>query len=483
MAVKNPAALLERLCDLDESDWLEFKVNNFHPDEIGTAISALANSAMLQDRDKAYIVFGVEDKTRKRIGTDKRISSLKVGNEDFINWISHILEPRLMIDYLDFEINGIDFSVIVIEPTYDRPVKFKGCEYLRIGANVKKLAEYPNHERSLWQATNRRKFEQSIALSNQSETRIFDLLRVDTYFKLLKIPRPTQSNEILRKLCKDGILEEDMEGGFHIANLGAILLAADISEFPTVKGKSVRVIGYKGTDKREAKFEQEGTKGYAVGFSDMMRFIMQHIPTEEKYLDGVRSVFPLFPEIALREVIANALIHQDFTVSGSGPVIEIYADRVEVTNPGNSLIEPDRMKDERRSRNEKLATALRNLGICEERGGGLDKALLAIEENHLPALDLNSSQQSMRVVIFGPKSFSEMSKADKHRACFYHCVLQWIKQDYMSNMSLRERFSLKQEDYQSVSAVITECVRLKRIAPAEENQGRKTARYVPYWAA
>jgi ATP-dependent DNA helicase RecG len=145
MAVKNPASLLERLCDYDESDWLEFKVNNVHPNEIGTAISALANSAMLQDRDKAYIVFGVEDKTRKRIGTEKRISSLKVGNEDFINWISRVLEPRLMIEYLDFEVNGIDFSVIVIEPTYDRPVKFNGCEYLRIGANVKKLAEYAAH--------------------------------------------------------------------------------------------------------------------------------------------------------------------------------------------------------------------------------------------------------------------------------------------------------------------------------------------------
>lgn len=482
MAVKNPRALLERLSATVEVDWLEFKVNNVHPTEIGETISALANSAMLQDRDKAYIVFGVEDGTRNLVGTKTRLAKLKYGNEDFENWISRVLEPRLMIDFLDFEVDGLNFSIIVIEPTYDRPVRFNGCEYLRIGQNVKKLGEYPSHERSLWQATNRRKFEQSIALSNQSEDQILELLRIDTYFKLLKIPRPSPTTEILRKLAADGILEDDMEGGFHITNLGAILLAKDIAAFPTVKGKSVRVIGYKGRDKREAQFEQEGTRGYAVGFADMMRYIMQHIPTEEFYLDGVRGTLPLFPEIALREIIANALIHQDFTISGNGPVIEIYTDRVEITNPGNSLIEPDRMIDERRSRNEKLASALRAFGICEERGGGLDKALLAIEENHLPAFNLNSSEQSMRVVIFGPKTFSEMSKADKHRACFFHCVLQWIKQDYMSNQSLRERFSLEKEDYQAVSSVITECVRTKRIAPAEEDQGRKTAKYVPYWA-
>ena len=142
MAVKNPRALLERLSATVEVDWLEFKVNNVHPTEIGETISALANSAMLQDRDKAYIVFGVEDGTRNLVGTKTRLAKLKYGNEDFENWISRVLEPRLMIDFLDFEVDGLNFSIIVIEPTYDRPVRFNGCEYLRIGQNVKKLGEY-----------------------------------------------------------------------------------------------------------------------------------------------------------------------------------------------------------------------------------------------------------------------------------------------------------------------------------------------------
>src|SRR5690348_15492018 len=193
-----------------------------------------------------------------------------------------------------------------------------------------------------------------------------------------------------------------------------------------------------------------------------MKFIADSLPQEEKYVNGIRQMIPVYPETAIREVIANALIHQDFTISGAGPVIEIYKDRLEVTNPGNSLIEVDRIIDERRSRNEKLASTMRNLGLCEERGGGLDKAIIEIEEKFLPAPYFSSSENSMRVVLFGPKAFNDLSKTEKLRACFFHCVLRWMKNDFMSNTTLRDRFSLPQEEYQAVSSIISESVKQKR---------------------
>ena len=355
MAIKDPFALLKRLCSTPETDWLEFKLNNVQPQEIGETICALANAAILQDRDRAYLVFGVEDGTRKRLGTNIKLGALKHGAEDFTNWLSRVLEPRVMIEPIDFSNNGLDFSILTVEPSYDRPVSFSGTEYIRIGHNVKKLREFPNHERSLWQATNRRKFEHSIAASNLKIEKVFSLLDVETFYRLSKVPLPQSGEEIVRKLCAEGIIVDDMEGGFHVTNLGAILLAKDITAFPSIRAKSVRITGYKGKNKKESDFEQEGQKGYAVGFEGMMRFIMQRIPRDERYIDGVRTIVPRVPEVAIREIIANALIHQDFTVTGSAPVIEVFLDRIEVINPGNSLILPDRMIDERRSRNEKLA--------------------------------------------------------------------------------------------------------------------------------
>jgi predicted HTH transcriptional regulator len=215
----------------------------------------------------------------------------------------------------------------------------------------------------------------------------------------------------------------------------------------------------------------------------MISHMMKNLPAEEKYIRGVRRTISIYPEIAIREIVANALIHQDFTISGASPFIEIYSDRIEVTNPGNSLINVDRILDERRSRNEKLASTMRELGLCEERGGGLDKTLIEVELRGLPAPEFNSSKDSMRVVLFGPRTFAQMSKRERERSCFYHCVLRWIINDYMSNSSLRERFSLPPEEYQAVSAVISDAVRAGRIAPADPNQGKRNARYVPYWAA
>jgi ATP-dependent DNA helicase RecG len=213
----------------------------------------------------------------------------------------------------------------------------------------------------------------------------------------------------------------------------------------------------------------------------MLKYISDRLPKEEKFEQGVRKTTPTYSETAIREIVANALIHQDFTVSGSGPVVEIYQDRIEVTNPGNSLIHVDRIIDERRSRNEKFAAAMREIGLCEERGGGIDKAIIEIEELSLPAPEFFSSENSMRVVIFGPKKFNQLSKADKVWSCFCHCVVRWIRHDYMSNTSLRERFRLPDDEYQSASAVISDAKKARRIIPADPNQGKKNARYVPYW--
>lgn len=483
MPIINPCALLDRLlAEPQEQPWLEFKVNDDDPQNLGEYVSALANAAMLADRERGYLVFGIQDGTKEKIGTNVRLESKKKGNENFLNWLTRLLDPKILVEVKDFECNGKYFSVLCVEPSFERPVKFSGTAYIRIGSYKKKLSDFPEYERALWLATGRRRFENTIAMSNVSTKEVFDLLDYETYYKLSAEPIPKSHDEIVRKLLSIDAIKENMEGKYDILNLGAILFAKDVSNFPSIKRKSVRVIKFSGDDKRRSEFEREGKFGYAVGFPNLIRLVMQW-SSEERYVDGVRRRTPIIPEDAVREVIANALIHQDFTKDGAGPVVEIFANRIEVINPGHSLIEPDRMIDERRSRNELLAETMRGLGLCEERGGGLDKAIMALEEAYLPAPEFIPSEDSMRVVLFGPRPFKKMSKQDKQRACFFHCVIRWMQQDYMSNSSLRKRFSLDDDDYQAVSVIISEAIKAGRIAPADPKQGKKNARYVPYWAA
>ncbi len=310
------------------------------------------------------------------------------------------------------------------------------------GENIKKLKDFENHERALWLATARHKFESAIALPHQSVQNVLDKLDVDTLYRLRREQKPVNVSEIMRALSSSQFIKGDDEGGYDVTNLGAILFAKDIGDFPSITSKSVRVVKYAG-GQRKSEGETEGRKGYAVGFSGLIQYVIARISVEEKFKKGIRTTEPIYPEIAVREIMANALIHQDFTIDGVGPLIEIYSDRIQVFNPGSSLIAVDRMIDERRSRNEKLAAAMRMLGLCEERGGGIDKALIEIEEHFLlRTYEWYFSSDTMKVILLGPRTFSEMSRADRVWSCFCHCVIRYIKHDYMSNASLRERFSL-----------------------------------------
>jgi ATP-dependent DNA helicase RecG len=180
MPVLQACRLLERLLNEGrEKSWLEFKLNNADPDDIGKYISALANSAVLHDKDRAFLVFGVEDSSLRKVGTQVKLASIKVGNEGFQNWLARLLEPSLKIEFHDFDCEGLTFSIIEIEPSYYMPVQFKGQAYIRLGEHTKKLADHPEHARSLWLATSRRSFENAIALTNVSQSdlpNVLDLL-------------------------------------------------------------------------------------------------------------------------------------------------------------------------------------------------------------------------------------------------------------------------------------------------------------------
>ena len=100
---------------------------------------------------------------------------------------------------------------------------------------------------------------------------------------------------------------------------------------------------------------------YAVGFEGLVDYISANLPVNEEIGKALRKEIPMYPPIAIREFVANALIHQDFSIGGSSPMMEIFANRMEITNPGKPLIDVFRFIDHTPiSRNEKLAS------LCEE---------------------------------------------------------------------------------------------------------------------
>jgi predicted HTH transcriptional regulator len=152
----------------------------------------------------------------------------------------------------------------------------------------------------------------------------------------------------------------------------------------------------------------------------------------------------MYPELAIRELVANMIIHQDFSVRGAGPMIEVFERRLEITNPGDPLVDTQRFLDTPpRSRNEALASFLRRVGICEERGSGIDKVVFETEFAQLPAPLFEAVGGNTRAVLFAHRAFSEMDKADRTRACYQHACLQFVQRGNLTNSSLRKRFGIE----------------------------------------
>ncbi|WP_336979444.1 ATP-binding protein [Altererythrobacter fulvus] len=466
-----------------ETGWVEFKHNNADPDMIGKTISALSNSAVLEDQEKAYLVWGVDDGTHAILGTTFNPAIAKKGNENLEAWLVRCLEPRLDIRFHSLTVNERAVVVLEIPAARLQPTRFSGREWIRVGSVIQPLGNHGSKEAELWRQFDRSPFEALVALGDCSGERVISLLDYPAYFESLGLPFPSNHTGILEKLEEDRLITRNEAGHFNITNLGAILFARRLQDFPALGRKAVRVIVYQGRSRVHTEREQEGTRGYAAGFAGLMEWIDGQLPRNEVIGQALRTVVPLFPELAVRELVANALIHQDFTIEGTGPMVEIFDGRIEITNPGSPLIDVERLLDHApRSRNEALARFMRRLGICEERGSGVDKVVFETEFHQLPPPIWERQDGAFRVTLFAPKPLREMDRQEKVHACYLHACLRYVNREPVTNTSLRERFGVEAGNAAIVSRIIRDALEAGVIKPFEEGQAKKAARYLPWWA-
>ena len=458
-------------------------MNNSNPNEIGEYISALSNSAVLKNESFGYLIWGVQNKTHEIVGTSFSPKAEKVGNEELENWLLRLLSPKIAINFYEFEVDGKRISLIRVGRAFSHPVRFKRQSFVRVGSYKKKLIEFPQMERALWRAFERESFEDTIAEDQVGGDQVLELLDYASYFELLERSSPSNPTGILKALQNDNLIQPEPSGHWRITGLGAILFARRLEDFRTLRRKAVRMIFYEGHNKLKTDHEHVETKGFAAGFTDTIDYITSRLPSNEVIERALRRNVPMYPILAVRELVANALIHQDFAVSGAGPMIEVFADRMEISNPGVPLIPAERFLDASpRSRNEALASLMRRMGICEERGSGIDKVVAETEIYQLPAPIFEMMEGSTRAILFAPRPVSEMTREDRIRACYFHACLQYVKREDMTNSTLRARFGIEARNSATVSRYIREAVDAEMIQPYDENAGPKYMKYVPFWA-
>ncbi len=465
--------------EINEVDWKE----SLSPkkDSLCRHLSAFANHP-----GGGFIVFGIQDGTGKPVG----ISAAEVPliTDRMANLAREGVEPSVTVDHAVVTYQAATLLLMFIPESLAKPVHLRGQTieqaYIRAGGTTRQASR---HELgSLMLNSKVLRWEELHASGVLTPAEIITRLDHESVARLLGRPAPTSSEGIMQWLEEERMIQACPAGGHYITNLGAVAAARNLAQHDDIARKAVRIIRYSGRNKTATDKEHVVGLGYAVGFEEIISRIELLLPESEVIRRGLRVAEKTYPADALREIIANALIHQDFTIRGTGPRVEIYADRIEITNPGR-LLPSKRLErligTQPESRNESLASKFRLYHICEERGSGLQKAVKHVELFGLPPVQFQETENAFIVTLYAPRSFREMSPQERVEAAYQHATLCYLDNRALTNTSFRERLRLSERQRSQVSKVINEAVAAGRIKPkAPESAAKKFAEYLPWWA-
>lgn len=455
-----------------ETEHLEFKEAKHQYDTTKLIHYCVA----LANENGGYLILGVTDKVPRQV----------VGTMAFPN-LGETKSMILRALHLRVEIHELQHAngrVLVFEipaRAIGQPVHYEGKYLMRAGEELVPMS--PDQLRKIF-AEGKPDFLSLDASKQIDADEVVAALDIQTFFELIKLPLPATRDGVLTRLISEKLIHE-RNGQYVITNLGALLLAKDMRQFDSLQRKTVRMVKYKGKNKIQTERDLIGQKGYAVGFEGLISTINNQLPMNEVIGQALREEVRMFPELAIRELVANALVHQDFEEAGGSVMVEIFSDRIEITNPGQPLIPTERFVDEYKSRNEKLADLMRRTGICEEKGSGIDKVIFNTELYQLPAPEFRVNPVHTTAVLFAHKEFAEMSPKERVNACYLHCCLRYVSNEKMTNQSLRERFKLDETRTKTtaVSQIIAAAVEQDLIKLDDaENTSKRYAKYVPIWA-
>lgn len=482
--MNNYEMLINELIQLpSETSWVEFKHNNCKPETIGENIIALSNSATLDDRNEAYIVWGIDDNSHEIIGTKFNNITEKIGNQELQNWLITQLSDNANFKFLSFDMNNIPIVLLIIYKATFGPVSFKKVDYIRVGSYTKKLMDHKSIQLKLFNKFSSTKFEDIIALSNINATDIIEKINFEIYFEIKGIPIPTTIQEKIHYMIQEKVIVKEENSKYSITNLGAILFAKKLSDFNNLERKAIRLIQYDGDNKLNILKNYTENQGYAISFSKTLLVLTTLLPSQEIIISHTRETKFEYPPIVIREIIANALIHQDFSITGAGPTIEIFGNRIEITNPGCPLVKINRIVDNPpRSRNEKLASLMRNLKMCEELGSGWDRIVLSCEqaEQSIPKIELYD--EDTKVTFCKKQPFQSMSAENKLWDCYMHACIKYVSKENLTNSSLRTRFGVDSKNSAPISRLIKKAIEQNLIKHVDPTTAPKHMCYIPFWA-
>ena len=426
----------------------------------------------------------MDDETHDIVGTSFSYREAKRGNEELEAWLARMINPKTSFRFHETDIDGARVTLLEIPAAVRESTKFGTVAFVRIGSNKKPLSKYPDKEAELWRLLDTTPYEMRLVAEDLPEDEMLRLLDFPGYYRALGLAIPATQDKIISDLEGEGFVTRNDAGGWGITNLGALMIAVDLTEFRPLAKRAVRVIQYRGNGRLDGIQERAFTKGYAISHEEVVQFVMAIIPQEEVLEGATRREVVSFPEVAVRELAANMMVHQALDQQGTSPMVEVFDGRIEFSNAGAPLVEIARIVDSvPQSRNESMAGFMHKCGICEERGSGYDKIVSATSSQSLLAPRVeDQSGKFTKATIYSKVPFDLTAKEDRVRTCYMQACLACVTASALTNADVRSLFALEANAKVKASRVIRDTLAAGLIKPVDPDTAPRYMKYVPFWA-
>jgi len=310
---------------------------------LGKEICAFANSS------GGKIILGVADNGSVKGYTLSNADSSRIQD------VARNMDPSFSVTIEQVD----DFVVIYVPEGKEKPYTVNGHFYLRYGSNSQQLRR--DEIRSLFQRENLvrfdRKANQDFDLKND-----FDKAKFKSFITKANIDTSLSQDHILRNL---GLITEDK-----LNNTGVLFFSHRISKF--FLNSVIGCVLYEGTTKTKILDKSEFDADFVSNFNNAVIFAQRNLRTEYIIKKIEREEKPEVPEEVLRELIINAMTHRDYFCEGR-VLVEIFSDRVEISNPGGLLFKKSDFGKTSLSRNPLFVDMVHRLRLVERVGSGISR--------------------------------------------------------------------------------------------------------------
>jgi ATP-dependent DNA helicase RecG len=311
---------IERVVARGESLQAEFKRTTGQRTDAAKTVCGMLNAS------GGFVIFGVYD--------DGRIAGQQVTAATLADVSRELgrIDPQALVSPETVELGNGRALVIIRVPRGDGPYTYDGRPYLRVGSTTVPMETETYQRRLVERVHSAIRWETQVAQGVTIDDLDGDevVRTVDEAIRRTRLEDPV-SRRLDELLLGLGLLRDG-----ELLNAAVVLFGRTDRLIPLYPQCTLRLARFRGRDMSEfIDNRQESGNAFQL-FVKAQRFLRDHLPVAGRIVPGLfeRVDDPLYPPVALREALANALCHRDYGIHGGSVGIAMFDDRLEITSTG-----------------------------------------------------------------------------------------------------------------------------------------------------